>query len=181
MGAKFESLSEKHQEFIAEQKIFFVATATDESKINLSPKGMDSLKVISPNKILWLNVTGSGNESAAHLLQNTRMTIMWCSFTKQPMIMRTYGQAKVYHQHDPDWESLYEQFEPLPGARQIFELDIDLVQTSCGMAVPFYEYQSERTSLKDWAAKKGEDGIQEYWEKKNQLSIDGEPTGIFQK
>ena len=180
MGQRYSELSQELIQFIWNQSIFFVATAPAEGRVNLSPKGMDSLRVMDPNTIAWLNVTGSGNETAAHLLENDRMTIMFCAFEGKPMILRLYGQAKAYHARDAEWDELAQRFEMIPGARQIFVLNIDLVQTSCGMGVPYFEYKGERHQLTDWAEKKGAEGIAEYWEKKNQVSLDGKPTGIFE-
>lgn len=181
MGQKLEALNDKLTDFIQQQKIYFVGTATKDSRVNVSPKGMDSLRVMSPNQIVWLNVTGSGNETAAHVQQQPRMTLMFCAFEGAPLILRLYGSAKVVHRQDPQWNELYRLFHPLPGARQIFVLDIDLVQTSCGMAVPFFNYVEEREQLNEWAVRKGEDGISEYWEQKNQTSLDGLPTYIVEK
>jgi hypothetical protein len=181
MGQMFRELSEKHIRFIAEQKIFFVGTATADSRVNISPKGMDSLRVIGNSRVAWLNVTGSGNETSAHVQQDPRMTIMFCSFEGDPLILRLYGSAKVVHRNDPEWDGLFSMFEPLPGARQIFDLSIDLVQTSCGMAVPCYEYAGERNLLIGWAIRKGDEGLERYWEEKNRTSIDGLPSHIVER
>jgi len=179
MGKQYESLSEKLTEFIAEQKIFFVGTATDSSRVNVSPKGMDTLRVLNSYRVIWLNVTGSGNETSAHVQLDPRMTIMFCAFEGQPLILRLYGTARVIHKKDDDWKDLFSHFNPLPGARQIFDLSIELVQTSCGMAVPYYEHTGDRELLSDWAMQKGDDGLREYREEKNQLSIDNIPTNII--
>ena len=181
MGQQYSEITNKVKNFIESQKIFFVGTATENSKINISPKGMDSLKIINKNSIAWLNVTGSGNETSAHIQQNHRMTIMFCAFEGSPMILRLYGNAKVVHKNDTEWNEFYSLFNNIPGARQIFVLSIELVQTSCGMAVPFFNYEKEREQLKNWAIKKGEKGLKEYWEQKNQISLDGEPTNIMRK
>ncbi|TQV75189.1 pyridoxamine 5'-phosphate oxidase family protein [Aliikangiella marina] len=181
MGQQFSELSDKHIEFIEKQKVFFVGTATNDSRVNISPKGMDSFRVINSNKILWLNVTGSGNETAAHVQSNPRMTIMFMALEGNPLILRLYGQAKVIHQSDELWNEYFPLFNPLPGARQIFELDVDLVQNSCGMAVPFFDYAGDRQQLKDWAVKKGESGLKDYWQQKNTQSIDGLDTNIVEK
>ncbi len=179
MGTRYNELSELHRQFIAEQKIFFVGTATADSRVNVSPKGMDSFRVLGKNRAVWLNVTGSGNETSAHVQIDSRMTIMFCAFTGAPLILRLYGTAKVVHKNDVDWNELASLFESLAGARQIFDLSIDLVQASCGMAVPNYAYESDRDLLKDWAIKKGDDGLKDYWEQKNQSSIDDIPTHIM--
>ena len=106
------------------------------------------------------------------------MTIMLTAFEGNPMILRLYGDAKVVHKNDCEWEELFSLFNPIPGARQIFDLTVDLVQTSCGMAVPIYDYIEEREQLKNWAVKKGEEGLKEYWQEVNQVSLDGKPTNI---
>ncbi len=178
MSEKFNQLSQKHIDFIKNQQLYFVATAADQGLVNLSPKGMDSLRVISPHKVLWLNLTGSGNETAAHLLENKRMTIMFCSFQKQPLILRLYGKASVLHKNDSDWEKQAGLFPQYLGARQIFELDIEMVQTSCGFAVPLYQFQQQRETLLKSAEKKGIQGLKQYWQQKNSQSLDGKPTGI---
>ena len=181
MAQQYSEISDKLTKFIEAQKIFFVGTATADSKINISPKGMDSLRIINKNRVIWLNVTGSGNETAAHLLENPRMTLMFCAFEGDPLILRLYGKARAIHLKDTEWRPLFSQLPPLPGARQIIDLAVELVQTSCGMGVPFYDYTSEREQLKDWANKKGEHGLKTYWEEKNQLSLDGKPTDIVLK
>ncbi len=181
MGKQFSELSEKHIEFINQQKIFFVGTATTDSRVNISPKGMDSFRVINSNRIAWLNATGSGNETSAHIQQHPRMTIMFTAFQGHPLTLRLYGKASVIHMSDPEWSNLYSLFTPLPGARQIFDLSVEMVQNSCGMSIPFFEYQHEREQLSDWATKQGESGIKKYWQKTNQLSIDSIPTHIIDK
>ena len=179
MGQLYQEISPKLQAFIAEQKIFFVATAGAEGRVSLSPKGMDSLRVTDANRVIWLNVTGSGNETAAHVQENGRMTLMFCSFEGSPMILRLYGQAKVLPPHDEEWSALYSQLPQNLGARQIFDLSVDLVQSSCGMAVPFFDYVQERDQLNKWAEKKGKQGIRDYWQEKNQVTLDGKPTYIL--
>jgi len=181
MGKQFEELSETHIKFINEQKIYFVGTATADSRVNVSPKGMDSLIVLGSKRVAWLNVTGSGNETAAHIQQSPRMTIMFCAFDGPPLILRLYGTAKVIHRNDPEWNGLIKLFKPLPGARQIFDVTLDLVQTSCGMATPYFTYAGERELLSEWATKKGDEGLRQYWEEKNRLSIDGIHTNIVAK
>ena len=179
MAERFEKLEDKHIEFIGRQHIFFVGTAGAEGFVNVSPKGMDSLRVIDSGTVAWLNLTGSGNETAAHVLENGRMTIMFCSFDKQPLIMRLYGQAQAVHPRDSRWEELSERLPSYTGARQFFVLDVEMVQTSCGYAVPFYELKGERSTLTKWADNHGPKGIQQYWNDKNTLSLDGKNTGIF--
>ncbi len=179
MGKLHSELNETMQEFIKQQKIFFVGTAARDGRVNISPKGMDTLRILDSNSVLWLNLTGSTNETAAHLLDSDRMTIMFCSFDGEPMILRLYGFASVIHPRDESWNGLIRQFSAFPGARQIFEMDIDLVQTSCGMGVPYFDYISERDQLVEWARKKGDEGLKKYWYENNRTSIDGKPTEIF--
>ncbi len=180
MGQRYPELSEQHVEFIAQQKLFFVGTATSDSRVNVSPKGMDSFRVIDSKRVVWVNVTGSGNETAAHIQSNPRMTVMFCAFEGAPLILRLYGTAKVTHKTSPEWHVLQALLPSLPGARQIFDLEVDLVQSSCGMAVPYFSYEGDRELLRDWAVKKGDEGIKEYWAQKNQFSLDGLPTHIDQ-
>jgi hypothetical protein len=181
MGSRSTELSEQHIEFIAAQKMFFVGTAMAGSRVNISPKGMNSFRVIGRNRAAWLNVTGSGNETSAHVQHEPRMTIMFCAFEGVPMILRLYGTAQVIHKNDPQWETLFPLFDPLPGARQIFDLAIDLVQVSCGMSVPNYSYEGDRELLNDWARQRGDDGLKQYWKEKNQVSLDQIPTNIVEK
>jgi len=179
MSEKFEKLADKHIEFIEKQSMFFVGTAAKDGLVNVSPKGMDSFRVINNSKVVWLNLTGSGNETAAHVIESNRMTIMFCSFEKQPLILRLYGQAKIIHPRDDRWNELSVLFPSYIGARQFFELELSLVQTSCGYAVPFYELKGERPTLSKWAEKKGKEGVEQYWKEKNTQSLDGQSTGIF--
>ena len=181
MGQQFSEISDKLKQFIEDQRLFFVATATADGRVNVSPKGMDSLRMTGKNQLVWLNVTGSGNETSAHVQENPRMTIMFTAFEGNPMILRLYGNARVLHKNDPEWEAYYSLFTPVPGARQIFDLTVNLVQTSCGMAVPYFDYVEERDQLKNWAVKKGEEGVKQYWQDKNQTSLDGLPTNIMEK
>ncbi|QHT68069.1 pyridoxamine 5'-phosphate oxidase family protein [Rhodocytophaga rosea] len=177
MGKQFVSIDSATQVFIENQKLFFVATAGS-GKVNLSPKGMDTLRILDSNRVVWLNLTGSGNETAAHLLEYNRITLMFCAFEGKPNIIRLYGKANVYHHNDPQWNELIHLFPKLPGSRQIIDVQVELVQSSCGMSVPFMAYQAEREDLKHWTEKQGEDRIREYWERKNAVSLDGKPSGI---
>lgn len=178
MGKRYTELSEALKAFIARQQMFFVATAEAEGRINLSPKGLDSLRILDDTTVLWLNLTGSGNETAAHLKANPRMTLMFCAFSGEPMILRLYGSARAFHAHDAEWRRHITMFDELPGARQLILMQVDLVQTSCGFGVPEYAYIGQRTQLPDWAARKGEAGVRDYRRKNNVISLDGKPTGI---
>lgn len=180
MAKFYSALTQPLMGFIQEQSIFFVATAPQQGRVNLSPKGMDTFRCLSDREVAYLDLTGSGNETSAHLEENGRLTIMFCSFSAEPLILRLYGQGKVVRPRSPDWAELLQYFEPLPGARQVIVMQIEQVQTSCGFAVPRMEVLGERTTLKDWAQQKGAEGLQAYWQAKNQVSIDGLPTHIFE-
>jgi hypothetical protein len=179
--AKFYSdIDASLQNFIKEQKIFFTATAPQKGRINLSPKGIDTFRCIDNKTVAYLDLTGSGNETSAHLNEDSRMTIMFCSFSDNPLILRLYGQGKVIRPRDKEWQTFYSLFKPLPGERQIIVLEVDSAQTSCGFGVPVYEFKEERKTLIEWANKKGEQGIYEYWEAKNLKSIDGLSTKLLE-
>lgn len=180
MAKVFDSITDELQHFIADQQMFFVGTAplSPTGHVNLSPKGLNHLKILSPNRVAYLDLTGSGNETSAHLAENGRITFMFCAFQGAPSILRLYGCGKVILPDSPEWESLYSLFTPLPGARQLIVADIERVQTSCGTGVPFYEYQGQRDFLINWATKKGEAGLREYQQIKNMVSIDGLPTPL---
>lgn len=179
MAKQFSSLGPAHIDFIAKQRIFFVATAASGGRVNVSPKGMDTLYVNDDRNILWLNLTGSGNETAAHVLENGRMTLMWCALHGPPNILRVFGEARAIHPRDDEWARCGSLLPAPRGARQYFDLKIDLVQTSCGYGVPLFEFQRDRPALSNWADNKSETELKDYWELKNGSSIDGFPTGIF--
>ncbi|MGH1338607.1 MAG: pyridoxamine 5'-phosphate oxidase family protein [Aureispira sp.] len=180
MAKLLEELTPVLEDFIRVQPLFFVATAKAEGRINLSPKGMDTFRILNANKIVWLNLTGSGNETAAHLAENPRMTIMFCAFEGKPLILRLYGSAKVYHERDEAYHQYIGLFEADAGARQIITMDIDIVQTSCGYAVPLMTYEEERTILRNWSRKQGKKKMEEYWKTTNTKSLDGDDTYIFE-
>lgn len=180
MAKRLSAISPQLQAFIEQQPIFFVGTAAPDGRVNISPKGMDSLRVLGPTEVAWLNVTGSGNETAAHLRQSPRMTLMFCAFAGAPLILRLYGQAQMVQPDDSGWAQAAALFQRLPGARQVFFLNVDLVQTSCGMAVPLMDFQAQRGELNAWAAAKSPDALRAYQQKKNSLSIDGFITGLPQ-
>ena len=180
MARFYPALEPRHRDFIAAQKIFFTATGTADSRLNLSPKGMDSLRVLSDTCVAYLDLTGSGNETAAHLKHDGRITLMWCSFDADPLILRLYGRGRAVRRQDAEWGELRRHFPALPGERQFIVLDIESVQTSCGYAVPRYAYQGGRDTLARWAEKKGAVGLLDYWREKNQVSIDGLSTGLLE-
>jgi hypothetical protein len=183
MAKDYSALLPHHREFIAAQHIFFTASAAAGTRINLSPRSTDMLRVLSDNAVLYLDRTGSGNETAAHLKADGRLTIMLCAVDGPPLILRLYGRGRAIRRSTEEYAALlhehYADTEPL-GARQMIRLDFDLVKTSCGYGVPFYEYKSERETMDKWAKAKGVDGIEAYWRKKNLESQDGLPTGLLE-
>ena len=179
MSEKFTEIREHHREFIEQQKIFFVGTAAPEGRVSVSPKGMDTLRVLGNNRVVWLSLTGAENETAAHLLENDRMTLMFCACEGIPLILRLFGHARVIHPRDAEWDELFALFPPIPGARQILDMNVDLVLASCGKAVPYFDFMGERDDLVEWAERVGEQGVQGLWERKNQVSMDGKPTRIL--
>lgn len=179
MAKFFDKIDDKIRAFIGEQKMFFTASAADEGRINLSPKGIDTFRVLDEKTVCYLDLTGSGNETAAHIAENGRLTIMLCSFSGAPLILRLYGKGEIISQRSEKWDEFAGLFDNFAGIRQVIVLHIESLQTSCGFGIPIYEYKEERTMLLDWAEKKGEDGIEEYWREKNQVSIDGLPTGLL--
>ena len=175
-----QKLNSSTREFIERQPMFFVATAASDGRVNLSPKGMDTLRILDENTIVWLNLTGSGNETAAHVRELPRMTLMFCEFERDARIIRTYGQATVAHEGDEEWETYRDLFEEFAGSRQIFKLTIDRVQMSCGTGVPKMKIDHQRgpVELLPFYAEMGEDGVKAYWKRKNSRSIDDKPTGL---
>ncbi len=171
-------LSTALTDFIAAQQLFFVATADVDGRVNVSPKGLDTLRVLAPNRIAWLNLSGSGNETAAHLLATNRMTLMFCSFEGAPLILRVYGTATTVHPGDAAWRELSGLFESYPGARQVFDMQIESVQTSCGYAVPLYDFVGQRSKLLESPRWQSEAETRDYWKTNNTTSIDGKPTGM---
>lgn len=180
MGESFRAIEPQHRSFIEAQTMFFVATAAADGRVNLSPKGLDALRVLGPNRVAWLNLSGSGNETAAHLRENSRMTVMLCAFEGPPKILRLYGHARAIHEGDAGWDELCALFPAYAGTRQIFDLEVDLVHASCGMGVPIMSFVEARgeTQLEPFFARLGPDRTREYQLKKNRKSLDGKPTGI---
>lgn len=175
----FDSISDEIAAFIADQPLFFVATAPSSGgHINLSPKGLDTLRVLDPKTVAYMDLTGSGNETSAHLADNARLTVMFCSFGPKAMILRLYGRGRTVLPHDEGFDELKARFPALPGLRQFIVLDVERVQTSCGYAVPRMENPRERDTLLRWAEKKGEEGLSDYQRQNNVVSIDGLPSPI---
>ncbi|MEJ0013064.1 MAG: pyridoxamine 5'-phosphate oxidase family protein [Bauldia sp.] len=184
MAKQYDHIDDKQRAFIERQHLFFVASAAPGAHVNVSPKGLDALRVLGPNSVVYLDRTGSGNETAAHMLADGRMTIMFCAFDGPPLILRLYGRGRVLPRGGAEYlDLLSSRFggeEPL-GARQMVMLDVALVQTSCGYGVPSYEYLGERPSLVNWEPLKGEAGLAAYRQEKNVRSIDGLPTGFAER
>ncbi|MBI1188988.1 MAG: pyridoxamine 5'-phosphate oxidase family protein [Alphaproteobacteria bacterium] len=181
MAQQFDALAEEHVAFIARQHMFFVASAADGAKINLSPKGLGGFRVIDAKRVCYLDLTGSGAETAAHMKADGRLTIMLCAFEGQALILRLYGRGRSLPRGGAAYADLLAAHfgaEAPPGARQIVTLDIDLVQTSCGYGVPKYAYEGERETLIRWAQTRGEDGLAAYRAEKNAVSLDGLETGL---
>lgn len=179
MAQQFARIEEKHRRFIERQKLFFTGTAAADGRVNVSPKGLDGLRVLDANRVAYLDRTGSGNETAAHLRASGRMTLMFCAFEGPPLILRLYGRGRVL----PRGSAAYAELLPLwvlepVGARQIVLLEVDLVQTSCGFGVPLYEFRGDRPNLARWAEARGEEGLEAYRRERNARSIDGLPTGL---
>ena len=181
MAKDFPALTTHHRDFIAQQHFFFTASAAAGTRINLSPRSTDMFRVLGDNAACYLDRTGSGNETAAHLKADGRLTIMFCAVEGPPLILRLYGRGRAMPRGGEDYAGLlareYADTEPL-GARQIIRIDFDLVKTSCGYGVPLMRYEGERDTMDRWAEAKGTDGIEAYWKEKNVVSMDGLPTGF---
>jgi hypothetical protein len=174
MGKVYEELNDALIDFIQKQHMFFVGTAPDspDGHLNISPKGLDTFRILSPTTVAYLDLTGSGIETVAHLRQNGRLTIMFCGFEGRPLILRLHGRGQVIEPTDPEWEQLIGQFPDYPGARCVIVMTVDRIADSCGFAVPLYEYKGERSQLIDYANTKEPEGLNQYRYQKNRVSID---------
>ena len=177
MGKVLDCITPELTAFIEAQPLFFVATAplSGDGHVNLSPKGLDCLRVLSPSRVAYLDLTGSGNETAAHVAENGRITFMFCAFTGSPRILRLYGTGVVVLPPSARWADLVSRFPAYPGVRQIIAAEITRVQTSCGYAVPLMDYVRQRDTLLRWADAKAE-VLPGYRQEKNARSIDGLPA-----
>jgi hypothetical protein len=175
MGKAVPEISEDLKEFIVAQPLYFVASApiAETGHVNLSPKGLDTFRVLTPTRVAYLDLTGSGNETAAHLAENGRITFMFCSTTAAPRILRLFGRGRVVLPGEEEWDALVSLFPRLSGIRQIIVADIHRVQTSCGFGVPTMEKARQRDTLLKWADAKGAEGLEKYRREKNAVSIDG--------
>ncbi len=180
LGKTYDEIPSELVDFIERQSVFFVASAPSgaEGHVNVSPKGLTPLRVLSPSHVAYLDLTGSGNETSAHLAQNGRVTLMLCSFEKAPLILRLYGMGRTVLEGNSEWPQLRAAFPDLPGTRQIILVNVARVQTSCGHGVPEFSPPSPRDIMIKWAAKKGPEEIRAYWREKNVASLDGLPTPL---
>jgi hypothetical protein len=180
MGKVVEEITDELRAFIQAQPLFFVGTAplAADGHVNLSPKGLDCLRVLGPHRVAYLDLTGSGNETSAHLAQNGRITLMFCAFGGPPRILRLYGRGATVLPGDAGWDDLRPRFPDHPGVRQIITVDVHRVQTSCGFAVPRMEVVGDRDTLNRWALNKGEAALADYRQQKNARSIDGLPAPL---
>jgi predicted pyridoxine 5'-phosphate oxidase superfamily flavin-nucleotide-binding protein len=179
MSKWYEAITPEIEKFISAQMMFFVATAPNSGRINLSPKGMDTFRVLDEKRVIYLDITGSGNETAAHLFENGRITIMFCAFDRTARIVRLYGRGRTIHPRDESWGEYLAMFPDTPGVRQVMEIDIDSAMTSCGYAVPRLDHLTERDTLRKYWEKRSDADLAKYHRNKNTRSIDGLPTAIF--
>ena len=178
MSEFFDAVTDEHRAFIARQPVFFVATAAEGARINLSPKGMDSFRVLDDHNVAYLDVGGSGNETNAHLIADGRITVMFCAFDRSALIMRLYGRGTPVLPQDARWDELAARVEPRPGTRQIFEIAVDTVQTSCGWGVPYMALERERQTLNKYHAKFAPEDMLAVYARENAASIDGLPARV---
>jgi predicted pyridoxine 5'-phosphate oxidase superfamily flavin-nucleotide-binding protein len=177
MGSIFPELNERLREFISQQKMFFVASAplAADGHVNVSPKGLDCLRILDPTTVAYVDFTGSGIETVAHLRENGRLTLMFCAFGGPPRILRLRGRGEAIEPADKRWGQYARQLPQSASARSIIVLHVEMVADSCGYGIPLYDYVGERSQLTAWCDRKGADGVAEYQSKKNRFSIDGLP------
>ncbi len=180
MGKFHDAIKPAHRDFIQNQHLFFVSTAplSADGHVNLSPKGLDCFRVLGDNKVGYMDLVSSGNETSAHTLENGRITFMFCSFEGAPNILRLYGRGRTVLPGTADWDEYSPVFALYPSTRQLIVADINLVQTSCGFGVPLFDYAGERDVHFKWAEKKGADGLFDYVQANNLTSLDGLPTNL---
>jgi hypothetical protein len=180
MGKDYPEITPKIAEWVGRQKMFFVATAplAADGMVNCSPKGMDTFRILGPKTVAYLDLTGSGVETIAHLGENGRIVIMMCAFEGPPDIHRFHGRGKALLKGTPEYDAMIEHFDELPGTRSIIRIEVDRISDSCGYSVPLYEYKGDRDGLIKWAQKKGEAGIQAYQRENNAHSLDGIPSHL---
>lgn len=174
-------ITDRLSDFIARQSVFFVASAplSANGHVNLSPKGLDTFRVLGPHEVAYLDMTGSGNETAAHMAENGRITVMFCAFEGPPKILRLFGRGRAVLPGTDEWQELIPRFDEMLGARQLIVVDVERVATSCGYGVPLLGGDVQaRDQLTRWAESKGEEGLVAYWRERNATSIDGLPVAI---
>ena len=177
MGKLYSEIDDELRAFISRQHVFFVATAplTAEGHVNVSPKGLDTFRILGPKAVAYLDLTGSGIETVAHLRENGRVTIMFCAFEGKPRILRLFGRGRVLEPEDAEWNRLASHFAKFQGTRSIVLMEVERIADSCGYGVPLFEYQRDRTQLLAWAENKGKEGLDRYKAETNSQSIDGLP------
>lgn len=180
MAKFYDEIDPNLQKFIEKQHMFFVASAplSGEGHVNLSPKGLDCFRVLSPNRVAYMDLIGSGNETSAHMRENGRITFMFCAFEGAPNILRLYGRGRTVVPGQPDWDELSQNFTIYSSTRQLIVAEIYKVQTSCGYGVPLFEYQGERDQHFKWADHMGEEKLETYKQEKNWCSLDGLDTEL---
>jgi hypothetical protein len=176
MGRTYDAIDERMEEFLGAQHVFFVGTAPAEGgHVNVSPKGLDTFAVLGPNTVAYLDLTGSGVETIAHVQENGRITLLFCAFEGPPRIVRLYGRGRIVAADSAEFEAFAPRFGSYLSARAVIEVAIDRIADSCGYGVPRYRYEGERTQLLEWADRKGPEGVAAYREERNTTSIDGLP------
>jgi hypothetical protein len=177
VGSLFPELNAALREFIAQQKMFFVASAplAADGHVNVSPKGLDCLRILGPTTVAYVDFTGSGIETVAHLRENGRLTIMFCAFQGPPRILRLRGCGEAIEPNDVAWDTYAGQLPQYDSPRSIIVLHVEMIADSCGYGIPLYEFKGDRTQLPAWCDRKGPEGIAEYKATKNRQSIDGLP------
>lgn len=175
MGSFADSISDETAQWIGQQHLFFVATAPLDGAghVNVSPKGLDTFVIIGPNQVGYLDLTGSGAETVAHLRENGRVTVMFSAFEGNPDIVRLFGRGEVIFPSDDRFDQLIGLFPPQPGVRSVVVIDVDKVGSSCGFGVPLMDFVEDRDRLAKWANAKGEEAMPAYWASKNAVSLDG--------
>jgi hypothetical protein len=178
MGKVFDEIDDSLASWIRDQHLFFVATAplSADGHVNVSPRGADVLSILGPNTVAWLDLTGSGAETIAHLTENGRICLMFCAFTDRPRIVRLHGRGRVTLPGDAEFERVAAEHPGYVGARAVIVVETDRISDSCGWGVPFMDYVGERDIMRPWAEKKGPDGLEAYRAQKNARSLDGLPA-----
>jgi hypothetical protein len=178
MAKVYLELDERLRTFIAKQHIFFVASAPNgpDGHVNCSPKGLDTLRILGPTSVAYLDFVGSGAETIAHARQNGRVVIMFCAFEGPPKILRLHGHAEILEPNDAEFAPLLARFDPKPGMRAIIRVEVSRISDSCGYGVPLMRFEGERSQMIEWAERKQEAGLVAYQREHNATSLDGLPS-----